>query len=260
MSADIQSAVKATAARLSKLLERHKSGKKLSPEDLELIGISPASDPAMGVDEIRKADRANMARKVRAGKTLSVSERAILAAEAGGLDPNVTGFAETDSELARQVSSPAAQFNRQRVQTWKKDPSFPARDQAGRHNVAAVIEWLKQRGKIAGQQGTDIEREKLRNLIIKNDDLQTIHDKRRGALIPREEVNRDLTRCTIEAKTKILNGLKTAIVTSAAKLALTPEQFGPIEAAVEQNILDAMLELSRTVYGPVACPHCGKKI
>ena len=85
-------------------------------------------------DKVLRADLNNIKAKVKAGKTLTASERAIIAAHAGGTNPaNLPegGRAGSKAELARALG-----LNRSQLQNLEKKEGFPKSDDAG-NNIAA---------------------------------------------------------------------------------------------------------------------------
>jgi transcriptional regulator with XRE-family HTH domain len=112
----------------------------------------PASEPATipqdpaipGLTEeqakvILKSDLANIVRKVKSGKTLSASERALLATATGNGKPTATRFVDTQAELADAIG-----VNRKSIARWRKVEGNPGAQPDGRYNVADWIAFKQQ--------------------------------------------------------------------------------------------------------------------
>lgn len=116
-------------------------------EPADGAGIEDSVIPGLTEEQARiilKSDLANIVRKVKAGKTLSASERALLATARAGGKPTSARFVSTRAELAEAIG-----VSRRSVARWLKLPGNPKAQPDGRYEVA---EGWQQGGNQVGSE------------------------------------------------------------------------------------------------------------
>lgn len=93
------------------------------------------------------ADESNLAAKVKAGKTLTLKERARLESIRGGT-PEPDAYCTTKAELARALG-----VTRQRLQFHSRRRDFPKPNDAGQYRTADVLAYARKAGLIPGPSG-----------------------------------------------------------------------------------------------------------
>ncbi len=101
-------------------------------------------EPEMA-EKLLDADFRNVIAKIKAGKTLTVAERARVQARAAGCTDS-TAYAKTVVELAALLG-----VTRRTITAWRKLPGAPAPTAAGAHPVAEWREFVRVRGLKGGQ-------------------------------------------------------------------------------------------------------------
>lgn len=157
----------------------------------------PANDPAKSTDDsgipglteeqakvILKGDLANIVRKVKSGKTLSASERTLLATSTGNGKPTSTRFVSTQAELADAIG-----VNRKSVARWRKVEGNPGAQPDGRYNVA---EWLafKQQQMMGEDDDPSWSELKARHLALQVQKIEHHLAVVRREYVPAAEVER----------------------------------------------------------------------
>ena len=188
-------------------------------------------------DKVLRADLNNIKAKVKAGKTLTASERAIIAAHAGGhnlAEQPESGRASSKAELARALG-----LNRSQLQNLEKKEGFPKSDDAGNYDVAACVTYLSSEGinldgrepGTIGELKADLLREQIKKLKFQNQVEQRQY-------IGKDEIARELTRIIHQFKSVLYGALENE---------LPPILEGMKAADIQVRMREALAEAFRTI-------------
>ena len=112
---------------------------KSNQEEKPIIGADVA-------EKLLRADLANIARKLKAGKTLTETEKKRLE-QAKQVEPSVPQYAKNYVELAKILG-----VDRRTLQSWRKEEDSPkAKTSNGKHDVEAWLAFQKKHGKKGGE-------------------------------------------------------------------------------------------------------------
>lgn len=133
---------------------------------------------------ILKGDVANIIRKVKAGRTLSASERTLLATSSAGGKPSAATHVTTQAELADIIG-----VSRKSIARWRKLPGNPGTQPDGRYSVA---EWVKFKRDQMGEDAEDPSAAelKLRQLQLQIEKLEHHLGVVRREYVPAAEVEK----------------------------------------------------------------------
>jgi len=114
-----------------------------------------------------RADLANLAKKVKDGKTLSVSERNILQSAFSGEKPSGAEFAENAVELADLLG-----IDRRTISRWRKIEGNPGVRPDGRYHVQSWREFKNNHQ--GGEDGGELSQTQLRarQILLQNQKLE----------------------------------------------------------------------------------------
>lgn len=190
---------------------------------------------AAQADQILQADFANLIKKVKAGKTLTAGERALVeAARSGEPVEAIPARVTSQAELARILG-----VRRQDIARYRKKPDFPKMAEDGSFEVAACLRWKREN--VASS--TPVEGEALSKrdqyLAVRIAILDLEYQRRKRELIPVEEIRRELTRSIFAAKRKLFSIPKRVSQILAAEVDAIS-----IEARLEDEIHQALTELA----------------
>jgi len=187
-------------------------------------------------DKVLRADLNNIKTKVKAGKTLTASERAIIAAHAGGknlADQPEGGRASSKAELARALG-----LNRSQLQNLEKKEGFPKPDDAGNYDVAACVTYLSGEGVALDKEpGTigELKAELLKEQIKK---LKFQNEVERRKYIAKDEIAKELTRIIHQFKSVLYGALENE---------LPPILEGMKAADIQVRMRESLAEAFRTI-------------
>ncbi len=151
----------------------------------------PSSTPAPPINKahaeiLLKADISNIAKKVKAGKTLSPSERNILQSAVDGGKLSAQEYVDNVIELADTLG-----VTRRTISRWKKIDGSPETRPDGRYHVPSWREFKRQRGHDdEAADDVDPQREKNRQLLLKNEELEAKIAVLKRHWMPVKEVER----------------------------------------------------------------------
>lgn len=172
---------------------------------------APVSLTARQAETLLKADLANLAKKVQAGKMLSAHERNMLqSAIAGGVISNQE-YAHTQDELAKLLG-----VTRKTIQRWRKLKDRPEDKADGRMHVPS---WRIFKAQRQGEDETESEEQspahaKARQILLQNERLEMRILAEKGELVPKEIANQVFAKLLIAAKTRCFTSV-TRFVTLA---------------------------------------------
>ena len=155
-------------------------------------------------EKVLDLDFSNILRKVQAGKTLTVAERARVQARAAG-STDSTAYAKTVVELAALLG-----VTRRTITAWRKLPGAPATTAAGAHPVAEWREFVRVRGLKGGHPATGNEEAlKARKLLAEVEERELKVAIKKGDFVLVTEVRETWTRLVGRARalleTRLLN-------------------------------------------------------
>lgn len=162
-------------------------------------------DPALA-ERLLDLEFANLVKKIKAGKTLTVAERARVQARAAGSN-DTTAYAKTVVELAALLG-----VTRRSIASWRKLPGAPRPTNAGLHPVPEWREFVRVRGLKPGHpiHGNE-EMLKARKLLAEVEDREIKVAIKKGEFVPvtivSEEWTRRIGRARALMETLLLNEL-----------------------------------------------------
>lgn len=124
-------------------------------------------------------------RKVKAGRVLNASERAILSQIASTSEG--TSAPETWAKNKVELAS-ALGVNRKTVDRWFEEPDHPEAISNGRYNIAEWKTWAEAHGKKLGDPAPSQAALKARQLLLQNQLLQDKIDVNRRKLVQVDDV------------------------------------------------------------------------
>ena len=187
-------------------------------------------------DKVLRADLNNIKAKVKAGKTLTSSERGIIAAHAGGkslADQPEGGRASSKAELARALG-----MTRSQLQNFEKKEGFPKAADDGTYDVAACVAYLSSEGVATDKEpGTigELKAELLKEQIKK---LKFQNEVERRKYIAKTEIAKELTRIVHQFKSVLYGALENE---------LPPILEGMKAADIQVRMREALAEAFRTI-------------
>jgi DNA-binding transcriptional MerR regulator len=134
--------------------------------------------------KILDADFQNIVKKVAAGRTLTVAERALIEARASG-STNSTAYAKNIVELANILG-----VTRRTLNHWRKMDGAPKALSNGQYDVSAWREFVRLNGLKGGRElgGANQEALKARRLLVDIEERELRLAIRRGEYLHREVV------------------------------------------------------------------------
>lgn len=170
------------------LSEHAKSASKGADTAPPAAGPAQPALSAAAAQVILKADLRNLTRKVHAGKTLSTSERRLLASVAEGSKPSAAAFVRSQVELAEAIG-----VDRKQIQRWRKLEGCPQPQPDGRWNVA---EWrafkAAREGEPEDPSAGNLSPSQLRarQILLQNQKLEFQIGVMRKEFVPAAEVEK----------------------------------------------------------------------
>lgn len=163
-----------------------------------------------------RSDLANLAKKVKAGKTLTAGERNLLQSALGGGKASTAEYVDNVTELAEILG-----VTRQTIGNWKKIEGNPGTKADGRYHVPSWREFQRLRGHTDDAAAEDapisVATAKARQILLQNERLEMRILRERGDLIPKVVAQQVFSKLVIAAKTRSFSSI-TRFVT-LAKLA-----------------------------------------
>lgn len=179
----------------------------------------------------------NVLLKLKAGKTLTAGERALIQSVAEGENPGeAKAWAETKVELANALG-----VSRMTIDRWVKlKRNGPPKAEAnGRWSINEWKRWMKQTGRGGGLDGDALDDElprlNAKRLLLINERLELDNAERRGELISREEV--------VKEAADIATRLRGDLYGQAASICETVMKLTDLDEAVKlyNDALDRVL-------------------
>lgn len=192
-----------------------------------------SNEPRIGADvaeKLLKADLANIARKLKAGKTLTDTEKRRLE-EATKTEPETPRFAKNYVQLAEILG-----VDRRTLQTWRKESDSPKSKTNGKHDVEAWLAFQRKHGKKGGEpqeEPSDLPSEpilKRKKLALFCQEKEMQLAVRRGELIEVALVREDWAR-------------KCAAANSLLRKRLENELPSDLEGAEAADIYEALVKV-----------------
>lgn len=155
-------------------------------------------------EKILAANLKNLVEKVKAGKTLSSRETAMVQAYIDGEDAaEAEAFVTTKSDLARSLG-----ISRPTLDKWMRAKGAPEHAPDGRHSVLDWKRWMKETGRSPGSavgedEGDEVARLTAKGIMLRNRRLEIDIAEREGQLVDRNEVVQDLTQAAIEIRREL---------------------------------------------------------
>lgn len=145
-----------------------------------------------------QADLANLAKKVKAGKPLSKSERAILQSAMHGTG-TTKEFVENLVELAAAIG-----VTRRTLQTWRKNDDAPEPRPDGRWHVPTWLEYKRKLGGVSSDRddAVDGRKEKARQILLQNERLAMRILAEKKELIPKIMAQQIFSKLVVSAKSR----------------------------------------------------------
>jgi transcriptional regulator with XRE-family HTH domain len=175
-----------------------------------------ASEPSVAIKPgdaaiLLKGDLANIAKKVKGGKTLSKAERDLLQASVSGGLPSQQEYCDTQDELARLIG-----VTRKTIQRWRKVEGSPEPRADGRWHVPSWRQFKINR------QGDDEDEEenpvasvaRAKQILLQNERLEMRILAEKKELIPKVVSQQIFSKLIIAAKTRCFTSV-TRFVTLA---------------------------------------------
>lgn len=142
-------------------------------------GIKPDEAAALLLKE-----QEALKKKVKAGRVLTASERAIVSQIASTSDaPKSEVWAKNKVELASALG-----VNRKTIERWFEEPDHPEAASNGRYNIAEWKTWAEAHGKKLGDPAPSQAALKARQLLLQNQLLQDKIDVNRKNLVRVDDV------------------------------------------------------------------------
>ena len=192
-----------------------------SPETQNASSSTPqapptASEPAVAIKPgdaaiLLKGDLANIAKKVKGGKTLSKGERDLLQASVSGGIPSTAEYCDTQDELGRLIG-----VTRKTIQRWRKLDGSPEPRADGRWHIPSWRQFKISR------QGDDEDEEenpiqsvaRARQILLQNERLEMKILEEKKELIPKVVAQQIFSKLILSAKTRCFTSV-TRFVTLA---------------------------------------------
>ena len=166
--------------------------------------------PAADAATLLKGDLNNIAKKVKAGKTLSKGERDLLQASISGGVPAGGEFCDTQDELGRLIG-----VTRKTIMRWRKLPDCPEPRADGRWHIPSWRMFKIQR------QGDEDDDEnpvaavvKAKQILLQNERLEMKILAEKKELIPKVVAQQVFSKLVLRAKTRCFTSV-TRFVTLA---------------------------------------------
>ena len=165
-------------------------------------------------DKVLRADLNNIKAKVKGGKTLTASERAIISRHAGGSSPvseprgsDSPGGSNTGSRRGEKVNVTKLAYllgvSRQTVYNWRKDPESPQPDGDGNYPLELWLEFVKNKGRDNGSNLTETQL-KNRRLLAQCKKLEAELLILQGRWIPRPVVSRYMEDVFVSCRSRVM--------------------------------------------------------
>ena len=191
-----------------------------------------------------QADLANIAKKLKAGKTLNATERNTLREEEAEIDsPAVPATVKNYVELGKILG-----VDRRTIQTWRKEEGSPRASTNGTHNVQAWLDFQmlhgKKGGKIdEGEDNLDLPSEpilKRKKLLLFCQEKEMILAVRRGELIALALVRETWQKKCAEANSHLRKRLENEL----------PSELEGLEAAdIYDSLVSVVDEFCEIMHG-----------
>jgi transcriptional regulator with XRE-family HTH domain len=155
------------------------SGEPKQPETT--VGLSKKQ-----AEILLRGDLANLAKKVKDGKTLSASERNLLQSSLDGGRVSAAEYVDNAVELAEVLG-----VTRRTISRWKKIEGAPQPRPDGRLHVPSWRAFKRQHGRDEEDDDEiDPKREKARNILLQNERLEVQIAVLKRNWMPTQEVER----------------------------------------------------------------------
>jgi hypothetical protein len=177
-----------------------------------------------------KADLANLARKVKEGKTLSAGERNLLKnALSGEPEASTATFAKNMVEMAAILK-----LNRKTIQRELKMEGCPGRRPDGRYDVQAWKAWRENRRGIDTAEGMTQSELRARQILLQNQKIEFQLAQLRGEFIPVVDVEKWVSDMVLAAK-RILYSMPPSLAPQVVGVSV-PEAERRIRESIDESL------------------------
>lgn len=188
------------------------------------------------LDAIRKKEKANILKKLEAGKSLTEPERLILY----GNKTDQKRYAKNQTELAEFLG-----VDRKTIQRWRKEEDFPKPMADGRYDVLYVRDWREKTRNSSTANAEDLSKAEgeARRVWLQVEKLEHEIEVAKGEFITIEQARADVSQMCARARTILL-----AIPDTLAPLVIgkTPTQA---QQLIRKEIDNALAQITADQVG-----------
>lgn len=188
------------------------------------------------LDAIRKKEKANILKKLEAGKSLTEPERLILY----GNKTDQKRYAKNQTELAEFLG-----VDRKTIQRWRKEENFPKPMADGRYDVLYVRDWREKTRNSSTANAEDLSKAEgeARRVWLQVEKLEHEIEVAKGEFITIEQARADVSQMCARARTILL-----AIPDTLAPLVIgkTPTQA---QQLIRKEIDNALAQITADQVG-----------
>lgn len=188
------------------------------------------------LDAIRKKEKANILKKLEAGKSLTEPERLILY----GNKTDQKRYAKNQTELAEFLG-----VDRKTIQRWRKEEDFPKPMADGRYDVLYVRDWREKTRNSSTANAEDLSKAEgeARRVWLQVEKLEHEIEVAKGEFITIEQARSDVSQMCARARTILL-----AIPDTLAPLVIgkTPTQA---QQLIRKEIDNALAQITADQVG-----------
>lgn len=188
------------------------------------------------LDAIRKKEKANILKKLEAGKSLTEAERLILY----GNKTDQKRYAKNQTELAEFLG-----VDRKTIQRWRKEENFPQPMADGRYDVLGVRDWREKTRNSSTANAEDLSKAEgeARRVWLQVEKLEHEIEIAKGEFITIEQARTDVSQMCARARTILL-----AIPDTLAPLVIgkTPTQA---QQLIRKEIDNALTQITADQVG-----------
>lgn len=150
-----------------------------------------------------QADLANLGKKIKAGKPLSKSERALVQAAYQGTN-TTREFVDNLVELAAALG-----VTRQTLHAWKKNDDAPKPRPDGRWHVQTWLDYKRKLGGVSADRddAVDGRKEKARQILLQNERLAMRILAEKKELIPKIMAQQIFSKLVVSAKSRCFGSI-----------------------------------------------------
>lgn len=194
--------------------------------------------------KLLNANLGNVVEKLKSKKTLTKSELALIQAAASE-EPleDARAFVETKIDLAKVLGISRMQLDRY-LKLRRNGPPKARSD--GRWPVLEWKRWMRETGRAGGVGGDDLEDElprlNAKRLLLINERLELDNAERKGALIDRAEVVKELAEMATTLRTS-LYGEAASLCEQVMKLTAIDEAVKVYNDAIDRVLADLVAGL-----------------